>query len=306
MTLFFVLLAKIIPFYFIILIGFLAGKFLHVHKETVATLLIYIIVPAVIFQAALTTTISISTMSLPVLFFLIGSFMCLLFFAIGKYLYSDSTRNILAFTAGTGNTGYFGLPIAIMLFEPSTVNYYILCILGLVIYQNSLGFYITAKSHHSAWESFLRVIKLPTLYAFFIGIFINASGITVTQPILDTINNFRGAYTVLGMMIIGLGLASIKGYAFDLKFVSLTFLSKFILWPLLVAILIALDTSIIHLFSQQMHYVMILISIVPLAADTVSLATIHHAQPEKASLAVLLSTLFALFFIPFIVSNYIK
>ncbi len=43
-------------------------------------------------------------------------------------------------------------------------------------------------------------------------------------------------------------------------------------------------------------------SIVPLAANTVAIATELKTYPEKASVAVLMSTLFALFFIPLVVS----
>jgi malate permease and related proteins len=40
-------------------------------------------------------------------------------------------------------------------------------------------------------------------------------------------------------------------------------------------------------------------AIVPLAANTVALATELKVHPERAAIAVLLSTLFALFYIPF-------
>jgi hypothetical protein len=36
----------------------------------------------------------------------------------------------------------------------------------------------------------------------------------------------------------------------------------------------------------------------PLAANTVALATLHRAEPDKASVAVLVSTLLALIVIP--------
>src|SRR5690348_8810287 len=43
------LLIKLIPLYCVILLGFLAGRYLHAQKETIGSLLIYIIAPFVIF-----------------------------------------------------------------------------------------------------------------------------------------------------------------------------------------------------------------------------------------------------------------
>ena len=47
---------------------------------------------------------------------------------------------------------------------------------------------------------------------------------------------------------------------------------------------------------------MILMSIVPLAANTIALASDLDVHPEEATIAVFLSTIFALFYIPFMVT----
>ena len=58
-------------------------------------------------------------------------------------------------------------------------------------------------------------------------------------------NNFiismQGAYVTLGMMLIGFGISTIKNFSFDYKFIALSFLGKFIFWPLLMLALISLD-----------------------------------------------------------------
>ena len=86
------------------------------------------------------------------------------------------------------------------------------------------------------------------------------------------------------------------------RFIEWTFCAKFIIWPILIAGIVFLDTSLLHIFSAEVHKVLILMSIVPLAANTVAIATELRTHPEKASVAVLLSTVFALFFIPLVVS----
>ncbi len=306
MTIFFGLLAKLIPLYFIIGLGFISGKYLHVKKESIAPLAMYVLSPMIVFNAALTTPISISTLSFPVLIFAMACLICIVFFFLGGFIWHDTTRNILAFTAGDGNTGYFGIPVATVLFNTNLVNIYIFGILGLILFENSLGFFITAKGHHTVQECLLKITKLPSLYAFCIGLFLNVIGLHLGSIYTDTVRNFQGAYLILGMMIIGLGLASIVNYKFDFKFIGLSFLAKFFVWPAMMVLVIIVNNTTLQIYDPHIYKVMILFSIVPLAVFTIVFATQLNAQPEKASLAVLLSTIFALFYIPLISVLFIK
>jgi malate permease and related proteins len=107
-------------------------------------------------------------------------------------------------------------------------------------------------------------------------------------------------------MIIGMGLAGASWKSIDMSFISLTFLAKFICWPGLIALLIWVDRSSFRIFDTDIYHVLIIMSIVPLAANTVAIATELRTHPEKAAVAVLLSTIFALFYIPLIVSLCIR
>lgn len=301
MTIFFTILIKLIPLYLMILLGYIASRRLSAQKETVAKMLIYIIAPAVIFYGAYTTPISAAYLSLPILFYILCSLLCLLFLAIGTWIYKrDTTKNILAFTAGTGNTGYFGLPVISAVLGEQAFSIAVLSILGFVLYENTIGFFITARGNFTARQSVLKVAKLPTIYAFAVGLTLNLLHVQLGEIAVTTIGQFKGAYTLLGMMIIGMGLASVSIKNIDTKFLSLTFFAKFCVWPILMGSLILLDQHTLQFYSPAIHNVMLVMSIVPLAANTVALATELKTHPEKAAVAVLLSTLFALFFIPLI------
>lgn len=300
MDIFLTLLTKIVPLYLIIVLGFLAAKYLKAQKETLASILIYTITPVIVFHGVVTSPIGISILVLPLVYFVIGITLCLSFYKLGKIVFRDNTRNILAFTAGTGNIGYFGLPVAVAVFGERAVPIVALMILGGIFYEASLGFFITARGHHTVTESINKVLKLPALYAFLLGLVLNFLQIPLNQIYFDTVLLFRGAYTVLGMMIIGMALTEIRALNIDWKFLSLSFLAKFLLWPVLMILFIFLDRSFLHALSREIYPVMILLSISPLAANTVSYASLLKVQPQKAALAVLLSTLFALFYIPLI------
>lgn len=307
MEIFFTLLVKLIPLYLMIFLGYIAASKLRAQKETIGKILIYIIAPIVIFSGTYTAEITVANLALPVIFFIICSCLALLFFGIGNYIYKqDSTKNILAFAAGSGNTGYFGIPVATAIFGEQAFSYMVLCILGFVLYENTLGFFLAARGNHTRAESLTKVVRLPTVYAFFIGLLLNYFQVDLGSIATTTISHFKGAYTLLGMMIIGMGLSTVKIHHIKWKFISLTFLAKFIMWPFIVLGLIILDKNILHLYSPLIYNIFVLLSIVPLAANTVTIATELNVHPDKASLAVLFSTLFALLYIPLITVLFIK
>lgn len=302
MPFFLLLLGKLVPLYLIIGLGYLGGKFLNAQKETVAALLIYIIAPVVVFDGVLRADLTASILVLPLFFLTTCSLLCFAWYRVGAYLWADATRNIFAFTAGTGNTGYFGLPVALAVLGPEYLSPVVLSTLGFLLYENTVGFFVTARGHHTVQESLHKVSRLPTVYAFVLALLAHALPFPLGENYQTVATSFRGAYSVLGMMIIGLGLADIQKVVFDGKFLGLTFAAKFIVWPLWIFLAILLDEATFGLFSNAEQKTMILMAIVPLAANTVAFASALRAEPEKASLAVLLSTLFALFFIPAIAS----
>ena len=306
MEVFFDLLYKVLPLYFIIFLGFAAGRFLKAQKETIASILIYILTPVIVFHGVATSDISLSTVVVPVLFWIIGTTLCLLFYIFGKKIWQDTTKNILAYTAGTGNIGYFGLPVAVAIFGDSAITIVALCVMGFVLYENTIGFYITARGHHTFRETIDKLVKLPSIYAFFLGIVFSLSKISLSPNYFDFIILIRGAYTVLGMMLIGLAISEVKTLVFDYKFILLSFLAKFLIWPVFMFLVIFADNRIFDVLTPLSSNVLMLLSLAPLAANTVAWATILKTKPEKASVAVLLSTLFALVYIPLAVSLFIK
>lgn len=301
LVIFLTLLGKLVPLYVIVGVGYIAGRWLNVSKEQIASLLIYIIAPVVVFDGVFRADIGISLFALPFFFLLTSSLLCGIAYALGSYVWADATRNIFAFTAGTGNTGYFGLPVALALLGEDHMSAVVLAILGLIFYENTVGFFAVARGHHTVRESVARMVMLPAVYAFLFGIFANVVVLPLGENYASTALSFRGAYSVLGMMMVGLGLGGVQRVVWDWKFLSLTFLAKFVVWPLWVGLVLFIDRTLLQFFSPVEHEVMILMAIVPLAANTVAYASLLKAAPEKAALAVLLSTLFALVFIPVVV-----
>lgn len=300
MSLFLVLLLKVFPIYINVVLGFLSSKILHVQRESIASLLIYVLGPIVVFSATLSVEINFALAAMPIFLYVFCSilaFTCLLIF---QNSWKDPTGNILSFSAGTGNTGFFGIPLAIILFPPYLADIYIFTVLASFLYESTSGFYVTAKGNFTLAQALNKMARLPILYAFLLGIILNVLGFEIPESISSYTAQFKGAYGILGMMMLGMGLVGLKSQPdnFDVKFISITFFLKFIFWPLAMLGFIYLDKTLLHIFNDDLYKVLFLFSIVPLAGNTVTFAVLLNAKPEKASLAVFLSTVVSVITIP--------
>ena len=300
MTVFLLLLAKLLPLYAVIALGYISGSVLKVQKESIAILLLYVLSPVIIFHGVYTTEIHLGVLLLPIFFFVSACVLCALAYLLGGFVWKDNTRNIFAYSAATGNTGYFGIPVAMALLGSDVLGQVVLATMGLVFYESTLGFFITARGNHTIRESIRRLLGLPSLYGLLLGLALNLGHIHLPESYFSLAENFRGAYSILGMMIIGLGVSGFKKLELDIPFLGLSFLAKFFLWPVYTFLIVTLDRNTLHLLTPTMHSILLLLSLMPMAANTVVLATALHVKPEKAALGVLSTTLFALFFIPLV------
>lgn len=300
------LIVKIIPLYLNIMMGFIAGKKLQACRETIARIIFFMITPIIIFNAALNVPLKANVLTLPLLTCAICCSLCLLFYRISLLVWEDSTKNLMAFSAGTGNAGYFGLPVALLLFSADVEGLYIFLLLGMTLYENTLGYYILARGQNTAKDCFFKLFKLPALYAFSTGLLLNGLSVPIPEVFEDFMNHIKGTYTVLGMMMVGLGLSSLDRLKIDEKYLSLTLIAKFLAWPLAALTINYLDQNFFGIYTHDIHQALLLLSVVPVGVNTVILATMLRSKPEKASVAVIVSTILAIIYVPLMVSLFIQ
>ncbi|MFE8070843.1 AEC family transporter [Marinobacteraceae bacterium S3BR75-40.1] len=299
------LLVKLIPLYLLIVLGWLAGRFVGARGEHIAPLMMYFVTPAVVFSGVMSAPLTPQVLLLPLLVWATCVVMSLVFLKLGKGLLGDNRANILALAVGTGNTGYFGIPVALLLFGEEGLGLYIICMLGTTLFENSVGFYIAARGRYGARECFARVLRLPSLYAFAAAAILNTNGIAMPEAVAPFFDNMFGAYSTFGMMIIGMSIGRLSGLAGDWRFTGATGVGRFVAWPLLVLTLWSLDVAGPRIYEEAVYQSLFLISLTPVAANTVVIATLVGYPPRQVAGTTLLSTLFALVYIPLMVSIFL-
>ncbi|PHQ15797.1 AEC family transporter [Marinobacter profundi] len=296
------LFIKLIPLYVTVALGWIAGRYLEASGRHIAGIMLYIVTPSVVFSGVMVAPLSTEVILLPFLVFGLSSVLGLVQLKLAKKVIRDGSANIIPLCVGSGNTGYFGVPVALLLFGEEGLGLYIVCMLGTTLFENSVGFYLAARGRYGLQDALLRVAKLPSVYAFVAAVLLNLNGVGIPEVFQPLFDNLRGAYSVLGMMIIGMGITSFRGLAGNVRFTALAFFGKFVIWPLVAILFWWLDANVLGIYDTAVHQAMFLISITPIAANTVVIATLLDTSPRQAAGTVLLTTLFALAFIPVMVS----
>ncbi len=301
MSIFFSLLFNLLPLYALIGAGYFAASKLHVDKRSLGTLAIYIFMPVVVFGFVADMDFQPAYLALPIFFYVASVIVGLGFFRLGGMVYQDKQKNLMAMLASMGNTGYYGLPLVLLFFDKDTVAIYIFMTLGGLVFEATVGYYIAARSSFTVRESLIKLTRFPVMYAMAAGFIVNASGFELPEIFWTYWVHFKGAYVITGMMIIGAALGGMEKFVFGPRLVALVFAGKFVIFPLLSLLFIALDKTVMHWFSPEIYNLLVIVAIVPPAANIAAYATQMNIEPEKAATTILIGTIFALFYIPCVI-----
>ncbi len=213
-------------------LGWIAAQRLKIDPRPIATLLVYLIAPLTIFRALMNGGPTADYLLLTLALFILVSTMALAVRWFTQHRFGPQEGALLAFSSGTGNTGYFGLPVALILLPPEGVTLYLFCMLGINLYEFTVGFYLSARGHFSIRQSLIKIARLPLVYAFLSALLLSALNVTLPSALMNSLDVFPATYTLLGMMIIGMTLSQVTLDAWDSRFVATCVGLRYLLWPL--------------------------------------------------------------------------
>lgn len=275
--------------------GFLLGKKTDVEAYSVSKILVYVIAPIVIFFLVVSKDFNPKYLLFSLGSFLTCTLMSLMALKAPFNVWVGGTKNLFAFSAGTGNTGYFGLPVIIYCLGADAGLLAAFIILGATLYEFTVGYFVVSQGRHTRREGLARILKLPLIYSFALAFLLSYLNIKPSQSLVDSFSIFTGAYSVLGMMVIGITLSKVAFRELDWVFIVLANLWKFMVFPLIGCIAIAVFG---HYMSSLEKAVVIIMCCVPMAGNTVVIANELNVYPDKAAAAVMLSTLLSIIVIP--------
>lgn len=297
MSLFFDLLDKLLPLYATMAAGFLLGKHFKNMGQALAQLQIYLFIPVVLFVSIVKLPFSPEVFFLPTLRFFISLTLSTAAYFIARRLWAPYAP-LLAQTSGCSNIGYFGVPVAAALFPPEMLAVYILAVVGGQLHEHSFGFFWMARGKHSPRDAVLRLLRTPLLYVVILGAVCSGLQLKI-PPVWDRFSHdFIGSYIILGALIIGIGIAQQDKLRFNIKLNVVTTVLKFMISPVFTLLVLFLLRATPLAVPAKYEPIMILMSFMPMGANTAVLSALLDFHADESATAVALSTLLSIFLIP--------
>ncbi len=298
------LITNIIPLYILIALGFIGGRWLDVNLPSMATVAIYILAPFVNFGAMTKLDFNWHYVLLPVLLFGFSGLVGMAMYLTAHKSWKNSSANLIGMGSVSGNTGYFGLPLILVLFGPEWAGLYLVMSMSVLLNEVGLGYYFGARGNADVKGAILRVLKLPVIYGILLGLLANAAGFTMPDVMARYWTYASGAWILIGMMLIGVALGKLDKFEFDWRLLRWLFTAKFVIWPLGGFAFVLYDLHILQGFDPIIHQMVLIFTTVPLAGNLVAYATTLNLHPERAATVVLASTVCAVVTVPLAILIY--
>lgn len=297
MSLFLAMLSKLLPLYATMGSGAVLARAFGNSSKTLAQLQIYLIAPVIVLTNMMKLNFTPDLLMLP----LVLAGLCLFISATTNFVarkVGTDYAPLLAQASGAANLGYLGIPVAAILFPADFIPVYVLTLVGGQVYESTFGYYWIARGRYHPRDAIKSLLRMPLIYALVVGLTLNVLGVTLPDMWESVARDFLGAYVVLGALIIGSGLAQNKKLMPNLSLLAAMFGIKFLVWPALTVAVLALLRTTAFAVPAMYEPILLLMSFLPLAANTAAYAALLHVHPDEAATAVALSTVLSLVIIP--------
>ncbi|MEM9552495.1 MAG: AEC family transporter [Pseudomonadota bacterium] len=300
---------RTLPFFFIIGLGFWAGRSKFFSPEATAYLtkfVFYFALSAMLFRFSANLSLRDVYDGNLVLGYLWASAFVYGIATLIAFLrrLDVSTTAVEAQCAVIGNTGFLGLPMFVVLFGEAAVGPIMLILaVDLVVFSSLIVILITASRDGRMSLSVLRTIGLgliqnPMIVAICLGFAWSAAAIPIPRPMNDFLSILGGAATPGALFAIGASLAEKSAE----RMVIAGWLSfcKLVVHPIFVAI------GLLILFPVDPFSAAVVISAsaLPVAGNVYILAQHYGVAPQRVSTAILLSTMVSILTVPVVIASF--
>lgn len=306
----FILANNVIPISVLIILGYFMGKKFQLNIFTLTKLNFYIFVPSFTFVNLYTTKMPLEMIKVAIATVLI----LMTNLGISKIIsrvrgYSEGFKNAFANSLMFYNCGNIGVPLITLVFSsnPFIINgekpyldvaltTQIMILVVQNITTNTFGFMNAGRANSNWRESFLKILRMPTIYAVPLAFILKAVPYDITQiPLWPAVKYASNALVPIALITLGVQLTRTAIEVKDRE----VYLSSFIrLFGGPVFAIILIYFLKIHGVSAQ---VLMISAALPTAVNSALIAVEYDNHPNFASQAVMTSTLLSSITLVFII-----
>ena len=284
------ILLSIVSIYLFIVIGFFLKRQFRdeVNSKTLTILSVYALQPMLTFWGLTLRPIDSSLAIAPTLFFLTATISVIFTYSLSKFFYRDDNKKgaILTSIALIGNTGNLGIPLGIAIFGEDSVPYTSIINIANILFIYTIGVYTLAKSEYSVKEAVKSIGSIPIIYVAIFALFWNLQGFELADGLKEALHMGAYASIVVQLIIFGAYLSEVRVKEFEIKLHLLVNSVKFLLLPL-----IGFTAIYIFSYSGLGASVLLMELMMPLAVNSVNMATLYNTLPKNVTALILSSSL---------------
>jgi predicted permease len=212
-------LNSVLPAFFLIAVGILAGRlFPALDMNTLTRLTVYFMIPALVFGAIVSTTLTLSAASLIALAYLLYLLVLAVLSALGSRGLTLTQQRGMMVTSLFGNTGNMGLPITLFAYGSEGLDR------GVVIFVLSLILMFAAGPTLLAGEAGLgervrAAAKLPPIWAALAGLGVNLLALPLPLSLTRGLSLLGDA--AIPVMLLSLGVQVYRSWVWDVDALAL-------------------------------------------------------------------------------------
>ena len=265
--------------------------------DTLNNIVIYIMLPSMIFSALYTADLSmISSLGILPFVILASSFLTgiISYFILKRFNLSDKMLWSVLVTIMIANTGFMGYPISIGVYGSEGFLRAIFCDMATSVIFLILSFVLVLKFGGSPKTAVKKIAFFPPLWAIILGILLNITHISI-GPVLENTVNYLGNGTIpLIMLSLGISI-DFGGIKRSKNMIIFTSIMKLLIFPLIAFFIVS------HLGLLDLQFkIPIIEAAMPSGMLSLVLVITYKLDYELTSDCILINTVISLVTLPVI------
>jgi malate permease and related proteins len=278
-------------------VGYLGQRTIGFDRKAISAMALYLMQPFLAFRTFYTNEITIDYLYILLFCVLLCIGMIFIVHITATIKKSPRSRQSAMVLSGVFmNSGNYGVPIILLAFGNVGVDYAVIMMVIQSFLMNTIGVYYAGKGsvrEYSIKQSLLNILKMPMIYGSVLGIAIQLLSVPMPDMIMKPINLIADATIPTIMLVLGMQLGAIKKKNVSIGDVSTIMVQRMLISPVL-ALLLIWVLPIEGMLAQ----VLIVLSAMPSAANTMMLSLEFGTEPDLVSYSTLVTTLFSIVSVP--------
>lgn len=291
------LLLIILPVFIIFSIGYIGQKCIGFDIKSISTAALYLMSPFLAFRTFYSNELTMDYFYI-VLFSLLLTSILLIVVWITAHIMKATRSELSAMILGGVfmNSGNYGAPVVLFAFGAVGFDYAVIMMVFQSLLMNTVGIFfasIGGEEKSTLRQSAQRVIRMPLIYAAFLGIGFQLIAVPVPTAIMEAISLVADASIPTVMLVLGMQLAAISRKKVAYRYVSAVSIIRMVASPL-----IAVGILYFMPVNDLLKAVIIVQASMPAAANTTMLALQFGTEPDLVSFTTFFTTLISIITIP--------